>query len=211
MRPYPSSDSRSDPESSSGEETNSYPIYPPPPLCPAPSLVLPWGMGGGGPSLGQHKKFCFSSLCCCVGDCVVRHCHLYPLYPWQDILLIFAEMEFDSTVMFIPGTNVMFIHSTGEPVLAQVVGYSEHSDAYRHISFEREGKRYCQCIFRFAVQFLCLKVCVYGGSAVPHGVGGGGPSLGNRPAGGGGGPSSLGWGRTRGGGRGFPAICEVTM
>ena len=28
---------------------------------------------GGGASLGQHKNFCYSSLCCCVGDCVVRH------------------------------------------------------------------------------------------------------------------------------------------
>ena len=75
-----------------------------------------------------------------MGDCVVRHCHLYPLYPWQDVLLTFAEMELDITTMFTPGTNVMFIHSTGEPVLAQVVGDSEHSDAYRRISYEREGK-----------------------------------------------------------------------
>ena len=34
----------------------------------------------------------------------------------------------------------MFIRSTGEPILAQVVGYSEHGDAYRHISYEHEGK-----------------------------------------------------------------------
>ena len=34
----------------------------------------------------------------------------------------------------------MFIPSTGEPVLAQVIGYSEHGDAYRCISYEREGK-----------------------------------------------------------------------
>ena len=68
------------------------------------------------------------------------HCHLYPLYSWQDILLSFAEMERDSTTMLSPGTNIMFIRSTGEPVLAQVVGYSEHGDAYRRISYEREGK-----------------------------------------------------------------------
>ena len=53
--------------------------------------------------------------------------------------------------------------------------------------------------FRFMLQFLCLQMCVYGGSAVPQG-GGGGPSLGDRPPGVGGGPSSLGWGTTRGGG-----------
>ena len=65
---------------------------------------------------------------------------MYPLYSWQDILLRFVEMELDSTVMFTPGTNVMFIRSTGEPVLAQVVGYSEHGDAYRRIPYEPEGK-----------------------------------------------------------------------
>ena len=106
--------------------------------CPTPCLST--GGGGGGASFGQHKNFCYSSLCCCVGDCVVRRCHLYPLYSWQDISLTFAEMELDSTTMSTPGTNVMFICSTGEPVLAQVVGYSEHGDAYRRISCEREGK-----------------------------------------------------------------------
>ena len=70
----------------------------------------------------------------------MRHCHLYPLYSWQDILLTSAEMELDSTTVLIPGTNVMFIRSTGEPVLAQVVGYSEHGDAYCCISYECEGK-----------------------------------------------------------------------
>ena len=72
------------------------PVLPSPP-CPSP--------GGGGGSPGQHKMFCYGSLCCCVGDCVVRHCHLYPLYSWQDILLTLAEMKLDSTTMFTPGTN----------------------------------------------------------------------------------------------------------
>ena len=56
------------------------------------------------------------------------------------MLLTFAELELGSTTMFTPGTNVMFIRSTWEPVLAQVVGYSEQGDAYRRISYEREGK-----------------------------------------------------------------------
>ena len=34
----------------------------------------------------------------------------------------------------------MFIHSTGEPVLAQVVGHSEHGDAYCFISYDHDGK-----------------------------------------------------------------------
>ena len=71
---------------------------------PSPPLVIP----RGGPSLGQPKNFRCGSLCCCVGDCVVGHCHLYPLHSWQDILLTFAEMELDSTTMFPPGTSVMF-------------------------------------------------------------------------------------------------------
>ena len=104
-----------------------------PPSCPAPPIVLP---RAGGVSLGEHKIFCYGSLYCCVGDCVVRHCHLYPLYSWKNILLAFAEMEFDSTTMFTPGTNVMVIRSTGEPVLVQVVGYSEHGDACCRIYYE---------------------------------------------------------------------------
>ena len=110
---------------------------PPPPLsCPTPCPCP----GGGGASLGQYKNFCCCSLCCFVGDCVVGHSHLYPSCSWPDILLTFAEMELDSTTMFLPGTNVMFIRSTGEPVLAQVVGPSEHGGAYCHITYECVGK-----------------------------------------------------------------------
>ena len=112
----------------------------PPPPCRSPPLVVP--RGGGGASLGQPKIFRCGSLCCCVG-----HCHLYALHSWQDILLTFAEMELGSTTMFPPGTNVMFIHSTGEPVLAQVVGHSEHGDAYRRITYDRDGKIVLCCNF----------------------------------------------------------------
>ena len=177
-------------------------IYPPPSPCRSPPLVVPHPLsfprGGGGQSLGQPKIFRCGSLCCCVGDCVVGHCHLYPLHSWQDILLTFAEMELDRTTMFPLGTNVMFIHSTGEPgepVLAQVVGHSEHGDAYRRITFDLDGKTVlhdCASVWRLSnvrVQWWC---------GAPGGAGG--PSLGDHPPGGGGGPSSLGWGTTRGGG-----------
>ena len=87
--------------------------------------------------------------------CVVGHYHLHPLHSWQDILLTFAEMELDSTTIPL-GTSVMFIRSTGEPVLAQVVGHSEHGDAYAEF-------------FRFMLQFLCLQMYVYGGGVVPQG------------------------------------------
>jgi hypothetical protein len=133
----------------------------------------PCGSPGGGGSLGQPKIFRCGSLCCCVGDGVVGHCHLYPLYSWQDILLTFAEMEFDSTTMFPPGTNVMFIRSTGEPVLAQVVGHSEHGDAYRRISYECDGKTINFCACKCACKVVVRSP---------------------------GGPSSLGWGKTGGGG-----------
>ena len=128
-----------------------------------------------------------------MGDCVVWHFHVYPLYSWQGILLTFAEMELDSTTIFTPGTNVMFMCSTGEPVLAQVGGYSEHGDAYLLITV----------FFRFAVQFLCLKMCVHGGSAVPQG-GGGGPSLATVPQGVAG--DHLPWG---GAGRGGGGILKM--
>ena len=113
--------------------------YPHPPV----SFPTPCRSPGGGGSLGQPKIFRCGSLCCCVGGCVVGHYHLHPLHSWQDILLTFAEMELDSTTMFPPGTSVMFIRSTGEPVLAQVVGHSEHGDAYRRISYDRACK--CAC------------------------------------------------------------------
>ena len=34
----------------------------------------------------------------------------------------------------------MFIRSPGEPIFAQVVGHSEHGDAYRRITYDRDGK-----------------------------------------------------------------------
>ena len=129
-----------------------------------PPLVLPHPMsfpgGGGGASLGRPKIFRCGSLCCCVGDCVVGHCHLYPLYSWHDILLTFAEMELDSTTMFPPGTNVMFIRSTGEPVLAQVVGHSEHGDASPYNGTP---------LHLMLNSFVLCCMCVYSGSAVPQG------------------------------------------
>ena len=52
----------------------------------------------------------------------------------------FAEMDLDSTTMFPLGTSVMFICIKGQPVLAQVVGHSESGDAYRRITYDRDGK-----------------------------------------------------------------------
>ena len=109
-----------------------------------------------------------------MGDCVVGHCHLYPLHSWQDILLTFAEMELDSTTMFPPGTNVMFICSTGEPVLAQVVGHSEHGDAYRRITYDRDGKTVLHdraSVWRLTLPRAPSPPRVYGGGVVPQGGG----------------------------------------
>ena len=115
-----------------GSEAPKKVCVPPPPSlsCPTPCPSLG---GGWGLSLGQHKNFCYDSLCCYVGDCVVRHCHLYPSYSWQGISLTFAEMELDSIAMFTPGTNVMFIRFRGEPVLPQVIGYSKHGEQCRTV------------------------------------------------------------------------------
>ena len=91
-------------------------------------LSFPGGGGGVGDCHLVNKIFFHGSLCCCMGDCVVGHCHWHPLYSWEDIFPNFAEMELDSTTMFPPRTNVMFIRSTGEPVLAQQVAfYKRHS------------------------------------------------------------------------------------
>ena len=77
------------------------PFLPPP---PPPPLSFPTPCrspgGAGGPSLGQPKIFRYGSLCCCVGDCVVGYCHLYPLYSWQDILLTFAERNLTAQPCF---------------------------------------------------------------------------------------------------------------
>ena len=72
-------------------------------LVPPPPFVLPHPLsfpGGGGRHSVNTNFFCYGSLCCCVGECFIRHCHLYPLYSWQNILLTFAEMELDRTTMF---------------------------------------------------------------------------------------------------------------
>ena len=98
-----------------------------PPPCRSPPLVVP--RGGWGTVIWSTQNFSLRLIVLLLGDCVVGHYHLHPLHSWQDILLTFAEMELDSTTMFPPGTSVMFIRSTGEPVLAQDVGHSEHGDA----------------------------------------------------------------------------------
>ena len=58
-------------------------LWPLPQVPLPPPLVVPHPLsfpgGGGGASLGQPKIFRCGSLCCCVGDCVVGHYHLYPL------------------------------------------------------------------------------------------------------------------------------------
>ena len=107
-----------------------------------PPLVVPHPLSfpGGGGVTWSTQNFSLRLIVLLLGDCVVGHYHLHPLHSWQDILLTFAEMELDSTTMFPLGTSVMFIRSTGEPVLAQVIGHSERGDAYRRITCDRGGK-----------------------------------------------------------------------
>ena len=162
---------------------------PPPPVLPHP-LSLPGGWGVGDRHLVHTKFFGYGSLCCCVGDCVVRHCHLYPLYSLQDILLTFDEMELDSTTMFTagkwvpkdllapakPSTNrakpppksaaQSIPVERGEHVQDFKVKWSRTKQFTPSRSRSRSqyigsllNASYAEC-FRFAVQFLCLKVCV---------------------------------------------------
>ena len=74
------------------------------------------------------------------------------------VLLTFAEMELDNTTMFPPGTNVMFIRSTEEPVLVQIVGHSEHSDAYP-ASFMTVMARPCCTTVRLFGASPCCHFC----------------------------------------------------
>ena len=84
-----------------------------------------------------------------MGDCVVRHCHLYPLYSWQDILLTFTEMDFDSTTMFTPGTNVMFIRSTGNLFWRRSL---DIQSTVMHVAaslMSMKARQSCHCILSF--------------------------------------------------------------
>ena len=139
-----------------GHMVAEYPLLHTP--CPSPPLVLPRGVGGPGDRHLVNPKF-FVAAHCVVVWVTVLWATATCIPCTQDILLTFAEMELDSTTMFPPETNVMFIRSTGEPVSAQVVGHSEHSDAYRRITYERDGKTVLHDVRLF----------VYGGSAVPQG------------------------------------------
>ena len=48
-------------------------------------------------------------------------------------------MDSDSTTLFPPGTDVIFIRSTKEPAPARVIGFSECGDEYRHITYRRRN------------------------------------------------------------------------
>ena len=181
------------------------------PLVVPHPLSFPGGGGGWGTVTWSTQNFSLRVIVLLLGDCVVGHYHLHPLHSWQDILLTFAEMELDSTTMFPLGTSVMFIRSTGEPVLAQVVGHSEHGDAYCRITYDRDGKTVLHD--RASVRRLSLPRApspprpALGVWSPKGGVGD--RHLVTMPQGCGGGPSSLGWGTTRGGREGRKDCLDV--
>ena len=90
----------------------------------------------------------------------------------------------------------MFIRSTEEPVLVQVVGHLEHGDAYSASLMTVMTRPSCTTVRLFGTSPCCnFCACKCACTVVVRPPGGdGGPSLGNRPLGGGGGPSSLGGG-----------------
>ena len=66
----------------------------------------------------------------------------------------------------------MSIRSPGEPVLAQVGGHSEHGDAYRRITYDRDGKTVLHnraSFRRLSLPHAPSPPRVYGGCAVPQG------------------------------------------
>ena len=176
-----------------GPEIRQRYLPPPPPLsCPTPCLS-PGAGGGWGTS--QHKSFCYGSLCCEVLPLVSR--------------VLLALLHLPSLPLKGPNHHPTVLPKAFQwKVVSMCRSLRPSAAGPRNFTPSRSRSRsqyigsplnasYAE-FFRFVLQFLCLKMCVYGGSAVPWGKGGGG-SLGNRPPGGGGGPSSLGWGRTRGG------------
>ena len=107
----------------------------------------------------------------------VWHCRLYPLYSWQDILLIFAEMELDSTTAPSAPRGNLFWR-----------GSLDIQSTVMHLRARWQDvmlNSFVLCCNFCACKCACTVVVRF-----PRG--GGGPSLGDHPPGGGGGPSSLG-------------------
>ena len=76
-----------------------------------------------------------------------------------------SELELDSSTMGTLGTSVIFIRSTGEPALAQVVGYSQHGDAYSSsLCFDFDNL--CTPTLRFVISLFppTISMYMYGGS-----------------------------------------------
>ena len=125
--------------------------YPPPP----PALVLPHPLcfprgGGGGPSLAQPKIFRCSSLCCC-GKTTTQECcpKKKKAFQWKVVSVCKSSRSSGAGPRkFTPSWSRSRSLYIGSPLN---VSYAE--------------------FFRFMLQFLCLQMCVYGGSAVPQGGG----------------------------------------
>ena len=66
---------------------------------------------------------------------------------------------------------VMFIRSMGEPVLAQVVGHSEHGDAYRRITYDLMARPSCTTVRLFGASHChcSLSAPPCPGGVVPQG------------------------------------------
>ena len=80
--------------------------------------------GGGGRHFVNHQKIARSTHC---------------TYCDRTFAVAYLLVDLDSTTLFPPGTDVIFIRSTKEPTLARVIVYSECGDEYRRIT-HRWGK-----------------------------------------------------------------------
>ena len=97
----------------------------PPPPSPPPLVLPPLSFPGGwgrGTVTWSTPKFCYGSLCCVEGQCVVRHCHLHTL------AADFESLSLKWNLIAQPWDECDMC-STGAPALVQAVGYSEHGDA----------------------------------------------------------------------------------
>ena len=103
------------------------PLYPPPPLVVPHPLSFP---GGGGGRHLVNPKFFVAAHCVVVWVTVLWGTATCIPCTHGRTFCSLSELDNTTITMFPPGTNVMFIRSTEEPVLVQVVGHSEHGDAY---------------------------------------------------------------------------------
>ena len=107
---------------------------PPPP--PRPWWGRHW-WGGNCHFVNHHKIACCTLKLLCVAPLLLLPTHC--IYCDRTCPVAHSLMDFDSTTLFPPRTDVIFICSTNEPTVARVIGHSEHGDVLHHFEVGKHG------------------------------------------------------------------------